>query len=81
MYRFFGVLFLGLGLIMLGAAVLAVVRGRIWRDPLKLKSHPRRRPGRWLHRTADPREFWLDVAWHTLIAAAAIAMAVSWLGK
>jgi len=30
---------------------------------------------------ADPREFWLDVAWHVLIGAAAIAMAVSWLRK
>ena len=81
MFRVFGILFLALGLIVLGAAVLAVVRGRIWRDPLKLKSHRRRRPGRWLHRAADPREFWLDVAWHTLIAAAAVAMAVSCLGK
>ncbi len=81
MFRVFGVLFLALGLIVFGAAVLAMIRGRIWRDPLKLKSHPRRRPCRWLHRAHEPHEFWHDVAWHALIGAAAIAMAVSWLGK
>ena len=81
MFKLFGTLFLVLGVIVLGAALFAIIRGRIWRDPLKVKSHPRWRPGRWIHRDADPREFWLDVAWHALIGAAAIAMAVSWLSK
>jgi hypothetical protein len=81
MYRVFGILFLALGVIVLGMAVVAVIRGVIWRDPLKRKSHPRRRPGRWVHRDDEPHEFWLDVAWHTVIGAAVIAMAVSWLHK
>ena len=81
MFWVFGVLFLALGLIVLGVAVVAAIRGVIWRDPLKMKSHPRWRPGRWIHRAADPGQFWLDVAWHALVGAAAIAMAVRWLRK
>ncbi|HEV2292951.1 MAG TPA: hypothetical protein VGR35_03795 [Tepidisphaeraceae bacterium] len=56
-------------------------RADLTRDPTRVKFDPRWRPDRWIRRDAEPHQFWLDVAWHTLIAAAAIAMAVSWLRK
>ncbi len=81
MYRGFGVLFLALGLIVLGAAVLAVVRGRIWRDPQRAKFERRWQPGRWIRRANQPGEFWLGVAWYALISAIAVAVAAGWLRK
>ncbi len=35
--RVFAALFLVLGVILLGAAVVAVIRGVIWRDPFRVK--------------------------------------------
>jgi hypothetical protein len=62
--RVFAALFLVLGVILLGAAVVAVIRGVIWRDPFRVKLDPRWCPGRWVYRDDEPRQFWLDVAWH-----------------
>ena len=79
MFRVAGVLFLAGGLILLGYTALSVARGMIWRSSNRYKTQPRWHPPRPVYRDAESGQFWLDVAWHALIAAAAIAMGVSWL--
>lgn len=68
---------LALGLILLAAAAVAVVRGRIWLDPQRAEFEPRWQPGRWVHHADQQVEFGLGVAWYALIGA----MAVGWLRK
>ena len=68
-----------LGVFLLGSAAAALLRGRIWVNPKRLKPERRWRPGRWITRDADPFQFWLGVVLYTLVGAAAVATGVSWL--
>ena len=81
MFRVAGVLFLAVGLILLGYTVLSVARGMIWRSSKRYKTQHGWHPPRPVYRDTEPGQFWLDVAWHTLVAAAAVVMSVSWLKK
>ena len=75
-------LILVLGLVLLGSAAAALLRGGFWINPKRFKSQRRRlHPGGWIARDRAPFEFWLGVGLYALVGAAAIAMAVTWLRK
>ena len=81
MFRVLGTLILALGVIFLGSAAAALLRGRIWINPRRVKPDRRSRPGRWVLRDAQPFEFWLGVILYTCVGAAALVTAANWLRR
>jgi hypothetical protein len=81
MFHFFGIVFLVLGVVLLGYAIVAVIRGRFTKSPRRVKFDPKWRPARLVHRDDEPGQFWLEVIRYALIAGICIAVAINWLRK
>ena len=81
MEQVIGAFILALGVILLGSATVALLRGRIWINPRRLKPERRWRPGRWVTRDADAFEFWLGVVLYTCVGAAMLVTAANWLRR